>query len=503
MIADLRHGLLELLDSKKSGRSTLVNRALPLRVWLLLLSLVAMLPVMLFAGYTIFELQSNGREELLARLQSRTNDAARTIDQAIRKHIAILNTLTDNPSFEAGDFEKVYEQARRAVQSQPSIRAITLVNTTDRIMWATAVPYGSPPMQTYDLPSLHKAFKTGSPTLSRAFFGPFNGIPVFLVSVPVTKNGSVQYVIRAAVRIDSLENHLADLHLPEGWVAGIAEEGGRLIARSRLSQQFMDKPASPEFIAAIHRHDVAPFKSTTVDGVIGRSVIAPVLDGNWYLGIGVSDQLLLAPLRAVMTELVVLGVVWLILGLALARWLSIHLSNQAKKLVDAIYLPTISVNPPTLSVTEFNLLLSESLATRKAMLDIQTELESARSERDETFLMYEQAPCGYHSLDASGRVVRMNQTELTWLGYGLEDVVGRHITDFMTATGKARFEANFPKFLADGELSNLPLEFVKKDGATLSVLVNAISVRDDAGNYVMSRSTLVPFFNSARESSVR
>lgn len=504
MITTLKRSLLELLDSKKTVRTTLVNRAVPLRVWLLLLSLVAMLPIMLFAGHTILELERNAQKELLAGLQTRTDDAARTIDQAIRRYVAILNTLADNPSFEAGDFERVYEQAKRAVRSQPSIRVITLVNTSDRIMLATAVPYGSPPMQTYEVPSLHKAFKTGMPTLSRAFFGPFNGIPVFLVSVPVVKNGTVNHVIRAAVRIDSLEKHLADLHLPEGWVAGIAEAGGRLIARSRLSQQFMDKPASPEFVAAIQRHEVAPFKATTVDGVIGTSAMAPVLDGNWYLAIGVSDQVLLAPLRDTMTKLLVLGALWLMLGLVLASWLSVYLGDQAKKLVEAIHLQPDITELPKLSVAEFRQLMTESLASRKALLDIQTELKSVRAERDEVFHMYEQAPCGYHSLDASGRVVRMNQTELTWLGYSQEEVVGRCITDFMTATSKTTFETNYPGFLAQGELSNLPLEFVKKDGAPLSVLLNAISVRDDAGNHVLSRSTLVPFFfNSDRESNVR
>ena len=39
--------------------------------------------------------------------------------------------------------------------------------------------------------------------------------------------------------------------------------------------------------------------------------------------------------------------------------------------------------------------------------------------------IYNQAPCGYHSVDASGVFVLMNRTELDWLGYEREDVVGR------------------------------------------------------------------------------
>ncbi|MFL5343030.1 MAG: HAMP domain-containing protein, partial [Gemmataceae bacterium] len=38
--------------------------------------------------------------------------------------------------------------------------------------------------------------------------------------------------------------------------------------------------------------------------------------------------------------------------------------------------------------------------------------------------LYDNAPCGYHSLDADGRFVDMNETELRWLGYSREEVVG-------------------------------------------------------------------------------
>jgi PAS domain S-box-containing protein len=39
--------------------------------------------------------------------------------------------------------------------------------------------------------------------------------------------------------------------------------------------------------------------------------------------------------------------------------------------------------------------------------------------------LYENAPCGYHSLGPDGMVLRMNATELSWLGYSREELVGR------------------------------------------------------------------------------
>ncbi|HYA23763.1 MAG TPA: PAS domain-containing protein [Terriglobales bacterium] len=103
--------------------------------------------------------------------------------------------------------------------------------------------------------------------------------------------------------------------------------------------------------------------------------------------------------------------------------------------------------------------------------------------------LYENAPCGFHSLDTNGTFVRINDTELNWLGYLREEMVG-HMTlsDILTPEGRKTFERNFPRFKAGGVLRDVELDFVRKDGTLLPVLVSATAVRDHSGNVVMSRS---------------
>lgn len=43
----------------------------------------------------------------------------------------------------------------------------------------------------------------------------------------------------------------------------------------------------------------------------------------------------------------------------------------------------------------------------------------------ETLLLYDNAPCGYHSVDGEGRVVHINRTLLLWLGYEKDEVLGK------------------------------------------------------------------------------
>ncbi len=123
--------------------------------------------------------------------------------------------------------------------------------------------------------------------------------------------------------------------------------------------------------------------------------------------------------------------------------------------------------------------------------DLNRTLEQKVAQRTaEVQDLYDNAPTGYHSLDVSGNFVMINQTELNWLGYAREEVIGRAARDFLTKTGREAFRENFPIFLERGWLKDLELEFIRKDGSILPVSLNATAVRDESGNLMISRSTL-------------
>jgi len=104
--------------------------------------------------------------------------------------------------------------------------------------------------------------------------------------------------------------------------------------------------------------------------------------------------------------------------------------------------------------------------------------------------LYDNAPCGYHSLDADGRIVEINATELRWLGRTRDEVLGRPFTDFVTPEGRATFEKAFPLFKRDGAIHDLEYELVHKDGSKRPVLLSATLQRDAEGRYLKGRSTL-------------
>jgi PAS domain S-box-containing protein len=105
--------------------------------------------------------------------------------------------------------------------------------------------------------------------------------------------------------------------------------------------------------------------------------------------------------------------------------------------------------------------------------------------------LYNRAPCGYHSLDANGTIVQINDTELDWIGYTREEVIGRmKFTDLLTAESQSVFVRNFPIFMAEGHIENLEFSLLHRDGSTRSVHVSATAITDESGNFLRSRSSL-------------
>jgi PAS domain S-box-containing protein len=125
------------------------------------------------------------------------------------------------------------------------------------------------------------------------------------------------------------------------------------------------------------------------------------------------------------------------------------------------------------------------------MIERQRADEALHRSADEIRDLYNHAPCGYHSLDKEGILVQINDTELSWLGYAREDVIGKiKFSDLLTPESARNFKENFPKFKEEGVARDVEYDMVRKDGTTLPVLLSASAITDSAGNYLMSRSTI-------------
>jgi PAS domain S-box-containing protein len=143
------------------------------------------------------------------------------------------------------------------------------------------------------------------------------------------------------------------------------------------------------------------------------------------------------------------------------------------------------VTERTVELETANARLSAESAARRVAL------EDARRYAEEVSDLYNHAPCGYHSLNRDGAIVQINDTELGWLGYAREEIVGkRRFADLLVPEDVATFREQFPLFKERGWVRDLEFDLVRKDGTRLPVLINATAIRDVNGAYVASRSSV-------------
>jgi PAS domain S-box-containing protein len=118
-------------------------------------------------------------------------------------------------------------------------------------------------------------------------------------------------------------------------------------------------------------------------------------------------------------------------------------------------------------------------------------LSALRKHADQLEDLYQNAPCSYHSLDADGVFIQINETGLKWLGRTREEVVGKmKFTDMLTPASEKTFLECYPRFKECGQMRDLEIEIVCKDGTCLSVLLNANAIKDADNRFLMSRSIM-------------
>jgi len=112
--------------------------------------------------------------------------------------------------------------------------------------------------------------------------------------------------------------------------------------------------------------------------------------------------------------------------------------------------------------------------------------------------LYEDAPCGYHSLSDDGTILRMNDTALSWLGYARDEVIGKmNITDLLTSEGTASLQRDCALLKKQGWLHNIEDKWIRKNGTVFDVLIDITAVFDEKGHYLINRCSV--FDNTERK----
>lgn len=160
---------------------------------------------------------------------------------------------------------------------------------------------------------------------------------------------------------------------------------------------------------------------------------------------------------------------------------------------------------PSMSRERFGLIaqalftLANELST-KAFLNVQQNKriaehhalhESLQASETQFKEIFDEAPIGYHEYDATGRIVRVNHTELAFLGYAREEMLGHFVWEFLEdreLTRKAVLDKLAGLLVPT---SSFERNYVKKDGSLLPVLIQDKVLHDGSWAITGIRSAVI------------
>ena len=106
--------------------------------------------------------------------------------------------------------------------------------------------------------------------------------------------------------------------------------------------------------------------------------------------------------------------------------------------------------------------------------------------------LYENAPCGYLSLDPGGRIFKVNKTLCSWVDYAPEHLIGKRLGDLLNIAGRMFYETHIaPLLRMQGFFNEVALDLVSQSGERLPVIANAAERRAADGSVISTRLTLL------------
>lgn len=105
--------------------------------------------------------------------------------------------------------------------------------------------------------------------------------------------------------------------------------------------------------------------------------------------------------------------------------------------------------------------------------------------------LFQNAPCGYFTLDNDGVFIQINDIGLKWLGRDRDDLIGKmRFAELLAPGSENTFIECYQRFKECGWIRDLEIEVLCKDGTRMPVLLNANAIRSEDGRFLMSRSVM-------------
>jgi PAS domain S-box-containing protein len=103
--------------------------------------------------------------------------------------------------------------------------------------------------------------------------------------------------------------------------------------------------------------------------------------------------------------------------------------------------------------------------------------------------LYHNAPIMYLSLDSNGIIIECNNAILDKLEFTKREIIGKHMTTFLTEESIASFKEDFPELIKTGKLMGVERQLITKSGKIIDVQLSVSGEYDEHGKLIKTRAS--------------
>jgi len=279
--------------------------------------LPAILIALLLIGYDYYQRE---RDRLARDAMATARALIAAIDAELAGVKSALRALATSPHLSSANLAAFHAQAQAAMKDQAFVNVI-LADRNGSQLLNTFRPFGEPLPTQGDPGGLLRVFDTGMPVISGLFQGRLTQSYIIGVGVPVRRDGEVRYALSAGLSPGALSKLLVEQELPAGWIAGVLDGSGTIVARTREAERLVGQKGSPELVRRIREVREDAFESRTVEGIPVLTVFSRSPVSGWTVAIGIPQRELTRHLWYSMARLFIAAFAALITALGVAALL--------------------------------------------------------------------------------------------------------------------------------------------------------------------------------------
>ncbi len=356
---------------------------LSIRAYLALLVAVVMLPAIAIAWWMTSSSAETERRQLMQDAQTETREITAAVDREI---IALHNTMTvlaASVHLKEGDFAGFHRIATNAARMLDATIMLRDLRINQQVV-STAFPWGASLAEEKSTPRdafEEELLRAGKVAIANVFVGKLTKRPVVRITVPVTNDGNVDFLLSVSVPLKTFAEILASLKIGTGQLATIIDRNNTIVTRSQRDDAFAGTPLAIP---------MGEWRS------VGRSVNREGIAFHWFnqrsdltgwiVSVGVPDSVLDAPGRRALAYFAAAAGLAFLISLALSYPLASRLAETSGALgID---------RTPT---------------------------------REEFKVLFESAPNGVLVADEAGRIILLNAQLEQNFGYRRDELIGQPV----------------------------------------------------------------------------